>query len=95
VRAFRDRAGFHADKPRLFFEARGDVIAQIDDVVTAIYRFEQLFRTLLKAEASELPELGAVVDEFLDELDSGGIRYEQPRQQFKTHYMFLPQAGPK
>jgi hypothetical protein len=90
VRAFRDRAGFHADKPHLFFAARGDVIAQIDDVVTAIYRFEQLFRTLLKAEASELPELGSVVDEFLDELDSAGIRYEHPREQFKTHYMFLP-----
>jgi hypothetical protein len=92
VRGFRDSAGFHADKPRRFFGSRGEVIAHVKDVSSAVDKFERLFRKLLKVESSELPELGAVLDEFLDELDTAGVRYKQPRQQFRSHYMFPAKA---
>src|SRR5215471_12294884 len=45
VRGFRDSAGFHADKPRKFFAARGEVIAQVKEVSEAVAKFERLFKT--------------------------------------------------
>src|SRR5581483_2368845 len=87
IRAFRDRAGFHGDKPRLFFAARGEVIANVTEVTAAVAKFEGLFRRLLKAEPAELPELGDVLNECLDDLDRKHVTYEQ-RDQFKKHYMF-------
>ena len=87
LKTFRDRAGFHADKPMRFFEARGGVIMQVKDVGAAVEKFEQLFKVLLKLESVEIPDLGSAVDELLDELDKNKVQYE-PRDQFKKHYMF-------
>lgn len=89
VRTFRDRAGFHADKPRLFFAARAGVVGRVEETTVAIEKFKGLFKKLLRAEKTELPELSSVVDEFLDELDKNGVQYGKPRDLFKRHYMFL------
>lgn len=94
LRTFRDRAGFHEDKPRRFFEARGGVISRVTEVSAAVQKFEQLFKRLLKAEHSELPELGCVLEDFLGELDDRNVRHEG-RAQFKKHYMFPEADGSK
>jgi hypothetical protein len=88
IRTFRNRAGFHADKPKLFFKARHEVIAQQQRIREAIEDFQKLFRTILKAEASELPDLPQAVDEFLDELEAEH-HSSFNRQEFKR-YLMIP-----
>jgi hypothetical protein len=86
LKAFRDCAGFHADKPLRFFRARGDIIAHAGEVQSALEKFETLFRKLLKLEG-QLTDLGEVVDELLDELDRNQIKHEA-RDLFRKRYMF-------
>ncbi len=88
LREFRDRAGFHADKPRKFFNARGRVIKEVAALHDALQNFEALFKQLLHAEATELPDLPEALNEFLDELDAGGVPIGGTRAVFKRHYMF-------
>lgn len=66
---FRDRAGFHADKPLAFFGARWEILVQQQTVQAALEEFEQLFKVLLKAEVVELPDLEDALDCLLDELE--------------------------
>ena len=84
VREFRDRAGFHADKPRPFFLARHQVIANQGIVATALEEFWKLFATLLEAEAGELPDLEREVDEFLDAVE-GELRVQYDRVELKRY----------
>src|SRR5579859_5278673 len=56
IRTFRDRAGFHADKPSKFFRARSAVIANHSRVTKALKEFEKLQRKILKSEGSTLPD---------------------------------------
>lgn len=84
---FRNRAGFHADKPRKFFDARRK-LRQSDKVEPALLEFEKLFRFFLGAEAKELPMLEAALDSMLDEFEKEhGAKYQ--RQQFKA-YLMIP-----
>ena len=86
IRAFRDKGGFHADKPRAFFKARREVRAS--HVPTAIEEFQNLLRVILKAEPLELPDLEQAVDDFLDEMEAGSpMQYD--RTEFKR-YLMLP-----
>jgi hypothetical protein len=88
IRAFRDKAGFHADKPFAFFRARSLVVEKQEELASAIDDFQKLLRTILKAEASELPDLKQAVDDFLDELDSENKRkYDRPEF---MRYLLLP-----
>jgi hypothetical protein len=88
IRAFRDKAGFHADKPTAFFKARNDVLRQKEAVAAAIEEFRQLLGVILKAEAEELPDLGQAVDDFLDELE-GKLQARYDRAEFKRYLMLL------
>ena len=84
LREFRDRAGFHADKPRPFFLARHAVIANQEMLTQAVEDFRTLFFTLVAAEASELPDLEPEVDEFLDAVESElHMKYDRP--EFKRY----------
>lgn len=84
VREFRDRAGFHVDKPRPFFLARHQVIANQGILATALEEFWKLFVALLNAEAAELPDLEQEVDEFLDAVE-GELRVQYDRVELKRY----------
>lgn len=88
IRGFRDRAGFHADKPTAFFRARYEVIAHQQKVATAIEDFRKLFGTILTAEVAELPDLAKAVDEFLDEMEAEQ-HSKYNRAEFKR-YLMIP-----
>jgi hypothetical protein len=88
IRTFRNKAGFHADKPLAFFKARSRIIDEQKNLAAAIDDFQKLLRTILKAEASELPDFGHAVDDFLDELDAKSKR-KYDRAEFKR-YLLLP-----
>jgi hypothetical protein len=96
LREFRNRAGFHADKPRRFFGARHRLRVEIKHVEAALLEFEKLFKFLLSVEAKELPDLEEALDDLLDELEKAhGGTYK--REQLKA-YMMVPdthRAKPK
>jgi hypothetical protein len=52
IKTFRDRAGFHADTPRRFFEARHLVIVQTAAVEAALQEFRSLLIKILKGRAA-------------------------------------------
>ena len=54
LREFRDRAGFHADKPLKFFGARSKLRTEWATVDAALKEFEELLKFFLKAEEKEL-----------------------------------------
>ena len=86
LRRFRNRAGFHADKPIRFFEARHTLREQWPTIEKAMAEFEVLLKLFLKAEAQELPELESELDSLLDELEKKhGSKYN--REQFKAYVM--------
>ncbi len=93
IRTFRDRAGFHADKPTKFFGARSGVIADHAAVTKALEEFEKLQRKILKAEGSTLPDLETVLDALLDELEMGE-NYKYKRAEFKR-YLMIPNTSAK
>lgn len=86
LRGFRDSAGFHADKPPKFFGARHKLRLEIKQVEAAMVEFEKLFKFFLNAEAKELPELEAVLDDLLDELEKAHCS-KFNREQFKAYTM--------
>jgi len=91
LRNFRDKAGFHADKPRAFFKARTEIIRQEKIVEATLEEFDRLFTMLLKVETTELPDLESVVDDLLNELEADqSCRYN--RDEFKR-YLMLPNSG--
>jgi len=93
LREFRDRAGFHADKPSKFFEARYKARAQYDaDVEQALKEFERLFKFLLKAEETDLKsELEPAVDSLLHDLEIKHRGSTYQREQFKA-YLMIPKV---
>ena len=88
IREFRDRAGFHADKPLKYFGARNRINIEGELVDNALGEFEKLFKFFLKAEEKELPDLGEELDSLLDDLEKGHGRTYQ-REQFKA-YLMIP-----
>ncbi len=86
LRSFRNKAGFHADNPVAFFDARRQILVDQRIVTAAIKEFERLFRIILHAEPQELPDLEVAVDCLLDELED---RYHHlyNRDEFKRHLM--------
>ena len=93
IRTFRDRAGFHADKPPLFFRARSGVITNQAAVTNALEEFETLQRKVLHSEGSTLPDLEAAVDDLLDELETtDGHQYR--RAELKR-YLIIPDTSGK
>ncbi|SRR6266404_933605 len=85
LREFRDRAGFHADKPMKFFAARYRVLRDRANVDEALAEFMSLFRFFLNAETNgELPDLETELDAFLDELQAAQPAPYQ-RVQFKAY----------
>jgi hypothetical protein len=79
IRTFRDRAGFHADKPRAFFRARHEVTAHQQELMVTLDDFRKLFSIIPHAEQSELPDLAEAVDEFLDEMEAErNSKYDRP-----------------
>jgi len=93
IRTFRDRAGFHADKPTKFFGARSDIVTNHDAVTKALDQFEKLQRKILKSEGSTLPDLESALDDLLDELEEGKNR-KYTRAEFKR-YLMLPNTSGK
>jgi head-tail adaptor len=91
IRAFRDKAGFHADKPLAFFKARNSIVAQQREITAAIEEFQKLLRVILKAEVEVLPDLEEALDDLLDDLETElGTRYN--RTEFKR-YLMIPNTG--
>ena len=87
LREFRDRAGFHADKPLKFFGARYRLRAEWAKVDAALKEFEELLKFFLKAEEKELPDLEEALDGLLDDLEKQhGNSTFQPKQ-FKAYLM--------
>lgn len=95
IREFRDKAGFHADKPLKFFQARYKVRAQYHaQLEMALKEFEQLFKFLLNAEERDLKdELERALDSLLDDLEKElrESKYKYQREQFKAYLMILYQ----
>jgi len=88
IRTFRDKSGFHADKPLAFFKARREIVAEEKKVMAAVEGFHNLLRLVLKSEAEELPDLECALDELIDELESSSpLRYK--RDEFKR-YLMIP-----
>jgi len=86
IREFRDRAGFHADKPMKFFGARYR-LAQDNRIEEALREFVELMKFFLKAEDSgELPDFEAELDSLLDDLELAQPETYQ-REQFKAYLM--------
>jgi hypothetical protein len=87
LREFRDRAGFHADRPLKFFRARHRLQREWGKVEAAIKEFEELFKFFLKAEERELPEIENALDSLLDDIekDHGGTTFRRP--EFKAYVM--------
>lgn len=56
LREFRDKVGFHGDKPRDYFRARLTAIRERDSLVNGIQEFLELANFLLRKESNELPE---------------------------------------
>jgi hypothetical protein len=71
IRNFRDKAGFHADKPLQFFRARKQVMAEHKMVTAALMEFENIQRKILHSEGATLPDLEDALDALLDELEEG------------------------
>jgi hypothetical protein len=92
IRAFRDRAGFHADKPAAFFNARAAIIENEKLITVALEEFQKLMRSILNAEPKELPELENALDSFLDELEANGS-YRYKRDELKR-YLMIAQSQP-
>jgi hypothetical protein len=90
IRTFRDKAGFHADKPLAFFKARNDVLAHQQALAAAMEEFRVLLGIILRAEAEELPDLEQAVDDFLDELEVE-LQIQYDRTQFKR-YLIIPKT---
>jgi hypothetical protein len=91
IRAFRDKAGFHADKPLQFFKARSEIIAKQKEVNAALGEFEAIQKKILKAEGKTLPDLEQTLDELLDELEEGQER-KYNRSDFKR-YLLIPDTS--
>ena len=87
LREFRDKAGFHADKPSKFFGARHKIHLQSAQLDAALKEFEELFKFLLQAEVKELnEELEPALDSLLDDLEKQhGSTFQ--REQFKAYLM--------
>ncbi|HTF26875.1 MAG TPA: hypothetical protein VK937_23655 [Candidatus Limnocylindria bacterium] len=82
-RRFRDKAGFHADKPLAFFKARREIPRKQQTITAALREFDQLSKLILKAETTELPDLEDAVDNLLDELEAGHeYRYKRVQKVF-------------
>jgi len=92
IRTFRDRAGFHADKPLLFLRARNGIIANLPVVTNALEEFEKLQREILNSEGGTLPDLEIALDELLDELERAD-KHRYKRQQFKSYLMIPDTSG--
>jgi hypothetical protein len=92
IRTFRDRAGFHADNPLKCFRARNGIVANRAAVTGALEEFEKLQRRILKAEGTTLPDLEAVLDDLLDELEEGE-NYKYKRTEFKSYLMIPNTSG--
>jgi hypothetical protein len=92
IREFRDRAGFHADKPLKYFGARNRIQVERKAVDAAVREFVELLKFFLNKEVEELPELEAAHDSLLDELERKHKRpYE--REQFKAYVMVARTAA--
>jgi len=91
IRQFRDKAGFHADKPRAFFNARSEKSKNQKMISDALAEFQKLQGSILKAEEAELSEFPPAVDAFLDELEAAGHKYN--RAGFKR-YLMIPDSKP-
>jgi hypothetical protein len=87
LRQFRNKAGFHADKPIEFFKARQEISLHYHTITAALVQFQQLFTMLLKAEATELLDLENVVDDLLGELEVNQSSVYD-RNEFKRYLMF-------
>jgi hypothetical protein len=90
LRRFRNKAGFHADKPLAFFRARESILTEWNVIITALEAFKQLAMQFLKDEAKELPELESVVDDLLDDLEENQARHFS-RDEFKK-YLMIPNS---
>ena len=89
IREFRDRAGFHADKPVKFFRARSKIPTQWREIETALREFINLFKFFLSLESKgELPDLELELDSLLDEL-AAAQQAKYQREQFKA-YLMMP-----
>jgi hypothetical protein len=93
IRTFRDKAGFHADKPAAFFKARLGISIHRQLVTDAIIEFQNLLRFILKLEVSELPDLEQEVDEFLNEMQEEH-GFNPNRDDFKR-YLMIPNTKAK
>jgi hypothetical protein len=91
LRGFRDKAGFHADKPMAFFDARSRIVQHDENIAKALGAFQNLLLTVLKAEKTALPDLAEAVDDFLDELEADHNR-KYDRAEFKR-YLMLPERS--
>jgi hypothetical protein len=86
IREFRDRAGFHADKPMKFFGARYRV-AQDKRIDEALAEFVGLISFFLKAEnRGELSDFETELDSLLNDLEVAQPETYQ-REQFKAYLM--------
>jgi hypothetical protein len=85
LRRFRDSAGFHADKPSRFFNARREKSKNHAMLMEALAEFQRLQGVILKAESTELTDFPSAVDAFLDEQEAAERRYN--RAEFKRYLM--------
>jgi hypothetical protein len=93
LREFRDRAGFHADKPLRFFTARARIAKERKQLEATLNQFEELLKFFLKAEATDLgSELEPALDSLLDELESADRNRKYQRDRFKA-YLMIPKTG--
>ncbi len=86
IRTFRDKAGFHADRPGAFFAARYELLADPTALTTANL-FLELFIRIVKLEPVELPDLSEKLEELFDDLDRQHPERTADRQVFRAYLM--------
>lgn len=87
LRTFRNKAGFHADDPVPFFNARREILSHQALIDEALGEFQKLQTAILKDESTELPDFPRAVDEFLDELESLHGHSGYNHEEFKRYLM--------
>lgn len=88
LRDFRNKAGFHADSPIRFFDARYELRKEWLAVGPALEEFKTLFDFFLKIEASELrDELAPALESLLNEVEVRHAGTKFQREQFSAYLM--------
>lgn len=69
MKAYRDQAGAHGDRPQKYFAAKQALLRDNAQVLAALGTFYRLSICLLKRQSKELPDLASEIEEALFDIE--------------------------